>query len=170
MHLSGRKLAVVPAYNEVSTLGRVIAGLREHAPDFEILVIDDGSTDDTRKVAEVRVGEQPAPQPTGDQVLVRVARLLLDHVRAEDVVVRTGGEEFAVLMPGARIGEATACCHRLRTVIGGADWDDIAPDIAVTASIGVVSSSEAADMDELERLADARLYEAKRAGRDRVVS
>jgi glycosyltransferase involved in cell wall biosynthesis len=52
VHLSGRKLAVIPAYNEVSTLGRVIAGLREHAPDFEILVIDDGSTDDTRKVAE----------------------------------------------------------------------------------------------------------------------
>ncbi len=52
MQLSGRKLAVVPAYNEVSTLGRVIAGLREHAPDFEILVIDDGSTDDTRRVAE----------------------------------------------------------------------------------------------------------------------
>jgi glycosyltransferase involved in cell wall biosynthesis len=50
--LNGRALAVVPAYNEEATLGRVIATLREEAPEFEILVIDDGSTDGTRQVAE----------------------------------------------------------------------------------------------------------------------
>jgi glycosyltransferase involved in cell wall biosynthesis len=62
VNLNGRALAVVPAYNEVSTLGRVIASLREHAPELEILVIDDGSTDDTRRVAEasgVRVLRHP---------------------------------------------------------------------------------------------------------------
>jgi glycosyltransferase involved in cell wall biosynthesis len=60
--LTGRALAVVPAYNEVETLGRVIAGLREQAPEFDILVIDDGSTDDTRRVAQasgVRVLRHP---------------------------------------------------------------------------------------------------------------
>jgi glycosyltransferase involved in cell wall biosynthesis len=62
VNLNGRALAVVPAYNEVSTLGRVIASLREHAPELEILVIDDGSTDDTGRVAEasgVRVLKHP---------------------------------------------------------------------------------------------------------------
>ena len=105
----------------------------------------------------------------GDEVLKRVAELLLGHVRTQDVVVRTGGEEFAVLMPGAEPAEAAACCHRLRSVIGGAGWDDISPGIAVTASIGVGSTTECADVAALERLADERLYAAKRAGRDRVV-
>jgi glycosyltransferase involved in cell wall biosynthesis len=45
-------LAVVPAYNEGATIVRVIADLREHVPDFDILVVDDGSTDDTRQIAE----------------------------------------------------------------------------------------------------------------------
>jgi glycosyltransferase involved in cell wall biosynthesis len=50
--LGGRAVAVVPAYNEQATVGRVIAGLREHAPEFDIVVIDDGSTDRTREIAE----------------------------------------------------------------------------------------------------------------------
>jgi len=51
MSLNGKSLVVMPAYNEEATLGRVIAGLRDHAPEFDILVIDDGSTDRTRDVA-----------------------------------------------------------------------------------------------------------------------
>ncbi|MEA2426988.1 MAG: hypothetical protein QOF37_616 [Thermoleophilaceae bacterium] len=52
MTLPGKALAVVPAYNEEATLGRVIAGVRDHAPNFDIVVIDDGSTDRTREIAE----------------------------------------------------------------------------------------------------------------------
>jgi glycosyltransferase involved in cell wall biosynthesis len=52
MTLKGKALAVVPAYNEQATLGRVIAGLREHAPEFDVAVIDDGSTDRTGEIAD----------------------------------------------------------------------------------------------------------------------
>ena len=52
MSLGGKSLAVVPAYNEEATVGRVIAGLRDAVPDFDIVVIDDGSTDRTRSIAE----------------------------------------------------------------------------------------------------------------------
>jgi glycosyltransferase involved in cell wall biosynthesis len=45
-------LAVVPAYNEAATVGSVVAAVREHAPDFDVLVVDDGSTDDTRRIAQ----------------------------------------------------------------------------------------------------------------------
>ena len=45
-------LAVVPAYNEAATVGAVVRGIHEHAPDFDVLVVDDGSTDDTRRIAQ----------------------------------------------------------------------------------------------------------------------
>jgi glycosyltransferase involved in cell wall biosynthesis len=52
MSLGGKALAVVPAYNEEATLGHVIVGLRDVVPEFDILVVDDGSTDRTREIAE----------------------------------------------------------------------------------------------------------------------
>jgi diguanylate cyclase len=102
-------------------------------------------------------------------VLVRVAALLLDELREDDVVVRTGGEEFVVLMPRTEANAARACCERLRAAIGTEPWEAIAPGMTVSASIGVASAPDAADLDALAKLADRRLYEAKRAGRDRVV-
>lgn len=52
MRVDRRHLAVVPAYTEEATVGRVVRTIREHAPDFDILVVDDGSTDATGTVAE----------------------------------------------------------------------------------------------------------------------
>ena len=46
-----RHLAIVPAYNERGAIGATVADLREHAPDFDVLVVDDGSTDDTARIA-----------------------------------------------------------------------------------------------------------------------
>jgi diguanylate cyclase (GGDEF)-like protein len=116
------------------------------------------------KAVNDRYGHQ-----VGDQVLVRVAQLLVEQLRAEDVVVRTGGEEFAVLMPRASIEEAAACCERLRTVIAAEPWDAVAPGLSVTASFGVATAPSSEEMPALERTADERLYAAKRAGRNRVV-
>jgi glycosyltransferase involved in cell wall biosynthesis len=52
MRLIGKALAVVPAYNEEATVGGVVAALLEHAPDFDVVVVDDGSTDATAAIAE----------------------------------------------------------------------------------------------------------------------
>ncbi len=103
----------------------------------------------------------------GDQVLVRVANLLEQHVRGGDTVVRAGGEEFVVLMPQTGAIEAGICCERLRQAIQAEPWDDVAAGLTVTASVGVVSRADC-DIDVLTREADRRLYDAKRAGRDRV--
>ena len=106
----------------------------------------------------------------GDRVLVRVAALLLDELRQEDVVVRTGGEEFVVLMPQTEPNAARACCERLCEAIRSEPWDRIASGLTLSASVGVATAGDAPHLDELARLADRRLYAAKRAGRDRVVT
>jgi diguanylate cyclase (GGDEF)-like protein len=107
---------------------------------------------------------------TGDEVLMRVAALLLGAVRGQDVVVRTGGEEFVLLMPRTDAKAAAGACERLRTAIRDEPWDRIAPGIALTASIGVATAETGDDLRALTELADQRLYEAKGAGRDRVVA
>jgi diguanylate cyclase (GGDEF)-like protein len=107
---------------------------------------------------------------TGDQVLVRVAELLVEHLRVVDVVVRAGGEEFVVLMPDTDAYRAAVVCERLRAVIDGERWGALAPGLRVTTSIGVVSAPDATELDDLGRRADERLYAAKRAGRNRVAA
>jgi diguanylate cyclase (GGDEF)-like protein len=104
----------------------------------------------------------------GDRVLVRAGELLADAVRPSDVVARTGGEEFVVLMPVADTEAATACADRLRRIVAAERWDQIAPGLAVTASIGVASTSAATGAENVLKLADRRLYAAKHAGRNRV--
>jgi len=105
----------------------------------------------------------------GDQVLVRVANLLLSVVRHSDVVARTGGEEFVLLMPRTDLPAAVSCCERALSAIRGASWSDIAPGLRVTASVGIAGAGEGAEFDTIASLADSRLYAAKRAGRDRVI-
>ena len=105
----------------------------------------------------------------GDQVLVRVAELLAGVLRAMDLVVRSGGEEFVVLMPDTDEQAAASCCERLREAVGAGEWEHSGLGLSVTASIGVATTPDAANLELLLGLADQRLYEAKRTGRDRVV-
>jgi len=105
----------------------------------------------------------------GDQVLVRVAQLLRDLLGDTDIVVRSGGEEFLFLMPLTDTHAATVRCERIRQAIHDAEWDAIADGLTVTTSIGLGSTQDPGDLVALIRLADQRLYEAKHAGRDRVV-
>ncbi len=107
---------------------------------------------------------------TGDQVLVRAAELLGSVLRTSDIVVRSGGEEFLVLMPLTDATAATSCCDRIRTVIREEPWEAIAEGLKLTTSVGVATAESADDLEALVRLADKRLYDAKSAGRDCVVA
>ena len=98
----------------------------------------------------------------GDALLVALARHLQAGVRADDVVVRFGGEEFAVLMPGVDGPGAGSRIDALRR-----RWHE--GGARTTFSAGVASApADGADLDTLLRVADDALYQAKRAGRDRV--
>ncbi len=105
----------------------------------------------------------------GDQVLIRVSQLLSGAVRGSDVVVRSGGEEFVLLMPLTDAEAAWICCERVCALIRRERWQLASDELAMTASAGVATCVTAAELKDLIKVADRRLYEAKHAGRDRVV-
>lgn len=110
--------------------------------------------------------------PAGDVVLRRVADLLRQSFRKTDMVARYGGEEFAVIIPGLRKDHATILADRLRARIEGTDFPHGAgqPLGRVTVSAGVASfPQDTTTGDDLVHSADQALYEAKRAGRNRVL-
>jgi diguanylate cyclase (GGDEF)-like protein len=107
----------------------------------------------------------------GDLVLSEVAARLEASVRAGDVVARYGGEEFVVLLPGAGSDTVAAIGERCRRSLESAPVR--LPDgteVPVTASLGGSSSDATSpSREELIRLADRAMYEAKRRGRNQLV-
>lgn len=95
----------------------------------------------------------------GDATLCRFVAVAGDVLRAEDVLCRFGGEEFVALLPHAEAAQAVAAAERLRLAFAAT---------GATVSIGVASLRPGEDLEDLLRRADAALYDAKRAGRDRT--
>jgi diguanylate cyclase (GGDEF)-like protein len=104
----------------------------------------------------------------GDRVLVALAGVLRAHTRAADLVARMGGEEFLVALPDTSPERALEVCERLREHVAAHDWQALAPGLRVTVSVGLACSPPA-DCDTLIEAADAALYRAKSAGRNRVM-
>lgn len=106
----------------------------------------------------------------GDAVLVEVVRRLRNVLRDQDVIGRVGGEEFLALLPGADQRAALEIAERLLDVMRAAPIRHDQVNVAMTLSIGAAAlDRHDADLDALIRRADAALYAAKDAGRDRVV-
>jgi diguanylate cyclase (GGDEF)-like protein len=106
--------------------------------------------------------------PGGDAVLEMTGVVVLDHLRPGDLAGRIGGEEFAVMLPDTALAEARQLADQLREAIGGARVKVDGVSIGVTASIGVAELKTDEDFGRLYARADARLYAAKQAGRNRV--
>ncbi len=103
----------------------------------------------------------------GDRALVRFAELLLSQSRASDLVARVGGEEFAVVLPGATLAQAVRRAEQFANA-----WrvDRSVDGLALTVSIGVAGLARPEDTPgTLLMRADAGVYRAKAEGRDRVV-
>ncbi len=110
--------------------------------------------------------------PTGDYVLKELAVILQQSVRDSDVVARSGGEEFCILLPKAGPRQAARSAHRIRKEVQFRKFAAYGNQLHVTVSIGWATypaDPETTDRDKLAYFADQALLVAKETGRNRVV-
>ena len=107
----------------------------------------------------------------GDDVLRMVAKCLRDTTRRQDMVVRMGGEEFCLLLPGTGLETAHGIAERVCNAVSSLSFLVDGQSVNVTVSIGV--SATKLDIDDLRTLsmrADQALYKAKNSGRNQVIA
>lgn len=105
--------------------------------------------------------------PTGDLVLRRVAAALDASLRKSDVAGRLAGDEFAIVLPNTRPDEALDVAERMRTAVAALRFDD--PTLRCSISIGLAGLTPGvATWEDWMSAADTALYQAKRAGRNRI--
>jgi diguanylate cyclase (GGDEF)-like protein len=109
--------------------------------------------------------------PTGDEVLRTVARIVAESVRERDIAARYGGEELVLVLPGTPLIGGRRLSERIRRSLEEAEIVTADGEtIGVTASFGAASFPTHSSPERLLAAADQALYEAKRAGRNRVIT
>jgi diguanylate cyclase (GGDEF)-like protein len=108
----------------------------------------------------------------GDDVLTDIAHIIKAAVFERDILCRYGGEEFVILFTATSREGAIRAIEKIRKLVADHQFypDKEAPGIYITISIGFASFNEESDVYRLLNLADQRLYQAKRAGKNCVVS
>lgn len=106
----------------------------------------------------------------GDQVLRQIAGVVHHRARAADVLARTGGEEFSMILPGTVLENAGTLAEAIRQAVADTVFRYEATTLSITISMGVAQwQPDMREADDLVKLADLRLYAAKHGGRNRVV-
>jgi diguanylate cyclase (GGDEF)-like protein len=103
----------------------------------------------------------------GDRALEAISYLLKKNIRDVDAIARYGGEEFVILVPDADKDAAFGLAERLREEVAKVKLDNMSP---ITVSLGIATfPTDGTDVEDLIRKADAAMYAAKRAGRNKSV-
>lgn len=144
----------------MACLDRAIAGARRDGHQLAFALIDI----DRFKSVNDRYGHL-----AGDEVIRKIARTALAAIRGCDVVGRLGGEEFAIILPGADVAQAYSVCERLRARIQAETIELPGGQlVSVTISSGIARLRADDTALTLTERADRALYEAKHGGRDQV--
>ncbi len=169
MYESTTKDALTKTYNRKYFAQKIVADIsfaKRHRIPFTLIMLD---IDFFKKVNDT-YGHR-----TGDVALVTVTESIQQTIRAEDVLTRYGGEEFAVLALGTHLAGGEALAERIRVRIAGETicaLDDSGEEFQVTASFGVVTvpGGVEAEPEAVVSVADKNLYRAKEEGRNRIVA
>jgi len=106
----------------------------------------------------------------GDQVLCKISSLLKNSVRKKDTVARYGGEEFILILPEASLESSFVIAERIRRLVENTSFEVGRAQVKITISMGISNfpSHRAKSKEELVKMADQALYDAKREGRNKV--
>lgn len=105
----------------------------------------------------------------GDFVLRRLAELISKHIRKEEAFARYGGEEFAIIMPETPGARAGVFAEKIRRMVEATPFEYEGQRLEVRCSLGIAEMGPHRSTSAFIAAADARLYEAKRSGRNRVI-
>jgi diguanylate cyclase (GGDEF)-like protein len=144
----------------LEALDKEVMRARRHARELSFLMLD---IDHFKRINDLH------GHLAGDYVLKEVARIIQHRIRRDEVLARYGGEEFAVILPETTGEGACALAEGLREKIEQSRFTFQGEIIRVTISIGGAVLDGEGTSTDLIRRADERLYEAKRAGRNRVL-
>jgi diguanylate cyclase (GGDEF)-like protein len=147
-------------------------GLDEHFPEVEVV---QGDVVDPLSVVMVDIDlfkqiNDEHGHAVGDVVLKHVANVLSRVLRGGDAVVRVGGEEFLLVLPGVDLARATVVAERARSAVEAHPTPIDDTRIESRVSMGVAQRGHAETRDAVIARADEALYRAKLAGRNRVVA
>ena len=146
----------------LEALDKELMRARRHARELSFLMID---IDHFKKINDVH------GHLAGDYVLKEVAKHMQQRIRRDEVLARYGGEEFAIILPETNLEGGRALAEGLREKIEQSRFVFQGETIQVTISAGAAILGEQDKVStDLIRRADEKLYEAKRAGRNRVTS
>ncbi|MDR2724612.1 MAG: GGDEF domain-containing protein [Candidatus Adiutrix sp.] len=129
---------------------------RAQSPDTALLMLD---------VDHFKYVNDDFGHLTGDAVLIQLGEILMSSLRANDIPVRYGGEEFMVIAPNTNLKQAMTLAEKLRQMVSGHDFGLGRP---VTVSIGCAVHHPGDDTEKFVSRVDQALYEAKNSGRNRV--
>lgn len=106
--------------------------------------------------------------PAGDEVLREVSQLLRLFLRANTLIARIGGEEFAIILPGVELENAVKVAERIRKILENREIKSKNHIIKITASFGVTQVSKGDNLNTLYERVDKALYKSKNNGKNRV--